>query len=153
MVMPSPKKILFVFFILFQTIAYSQKAYIKTYKPLADSLAKVYQIPVKVILAIAIIESSSGTSRNAKLLNNHFGIVGKNNLMKTKKIKTMYKQYASAYESYLYFIKVICKKKYYQELKGDSSCEKWVRAMSLQGYSIHPDSWRKVIMKTVNSIK
>ena len=107
---PSPKKILFVFFILFQTIGYSQKAYIKTYKPLADSLAKVYQIPVKLILAIGIIESSSGTSRNAKLLNNHFGIVGKNDLMKTKHIKTMYKQYPSAYESYLDFIKLICKK-------------------------------------------
>ncbi len=153
MVMPSPKKILFVFFIFFQTIAYSQKAYIKTYTPLADSLAKVYQIPVKLILAIGIIESSSGTSRNAKLLNNHFGIVGKNDLMKTKHIKTMYKQYSSAYESYLDFVKLISKKKYYKALKGDLSCEKWVMAMSLQGYSTHPDSWRKVIMKTINSIK
>lgn len=149
----SQKKILLLLFIFCHSVAFNQKLYIKKYKSLADSLSKVYQIPVKVILAVAIIESSSGTGRNAKLLNNHFGIVGKNNLIKTKGIKTMYKQYSSDYESYLDFIRLICKKKYYKELKGDPSCEKWVKAISLQGYSIYAESWRKVIMKTVNSMK
>jgi flagellum-specific peptidoglycan hydrolase FlgJ len=82
-------------------------------------------------------------------LNNHFGIVGKNNLMKTKKIKTMYKQYNSVNESYYDFMKLICRKKYYLDLKGNSSCEKWVKAMSLHGYSTQPESWRKVIMNTI----
>ena len=146
------------YFILFLLLTahlsvFCQSSYITKYKPLADSLSKEYGIPVKVILGIAVVESSSGTSRNARLLNNHFGVVGKNNLMKTKGIKTAYKQYPSAKDSYIYFVKMISRKKYYNTLKGDTSCSKWVHIMSLHGYSVKPESWRRVILSTIKKIK
>lgn len=131
---------------------YAQTPYIEKYRPLADSLAEVYQIPAKVILGIAVIESSAGTSRNAKLLNNHFGIVGKNSLLKTKGIKTMYKEYPSARDSYIGFVKLISSKKYYNEIKGEKSPAKWVDVISRHGYSVQPESWRKVIMKSISRI-
>src|SRR5690349_8695737 len=89
--------------------SFSQSKYVQKYRPTADSLSAEYGIPASVILAVAILESGSGTSRNAKLLNNHFGIVGKN---KVKHVKTKYKQYESVYESYKDFCKVIKKKKF-----------------------------------------
>lgn len=74
------------FFLLFLSISFvgqAQSKYINTYKGIADSLSKEYNIPLKVIFGIALIESSNGTSRNCRLLKNHFGIVGKNNLLQT----------------------------------------------------------------------
>lgn len=145
--------LLFFLFAGLSSSAYSQSAYVKKYKPIADSLSKVYQIPVKVILGIAIIESGSGKSRNCKLLNNHFGMVGKNNLVKTKGIKSRYKQYATSEDSFIDFAKSISKKKYYKSIKGNPSCEKWITTLSNHGYSEKPAAWRKVMMKTINGLK
>ena len=58
----------------------AQTKYVKLFKPYADSLSKEYGIPAAVMLGVAILESGSGTSKNAKALNNHFGIVGKKDL-------------------------------------------------------------------------
>ena len=74
------------FSLLFLSISFvgqAQSKYINTYNGIADSLSKEYKIPLKVIVGIAVIEYSSGTSRNCRLLKNHFGIVGKNNLLQT----------------------------------------------------------------------
>src|SRR5678815_298043 len=79
------------------------KTFINKFRPLADSLSEEYQIPAALILGVSIIESSSGTSRNCKLLNNYFGIVGKNDLLKTRGIRTRYKQYEDATESFVHF--------------------------------------------------
>src|SRR5215216_3908137 len=76
------------------------KKYIKKYRPIADSLGKVYGIPSSVILGVGMVESSTGEGKTAMLLNNHFGIVGKNNLKKSHKIKTRYKYYPSVTASY-----------------------------------------------------
>lgn len=141
-----------LFLLLCGTMVWGQKKYVQQYKPIADSLAKVYGIPVKVILAVAIIESGSGTSRNCRLLNNHFGIVGPNRLLATHGIRTRYKQYADSRASYIDFAKLVSSKKYYAGLKGNTSEEKWVLAMSKSGYSEVPQEWYTVIMSTVKSI-
>ena len=76
--------IVFVTFLFVISIAEGQsKEYVTKYKPLCDSLSVQYGIPSHVILGIAIEESGYGTSKVCRLLNNHFGIVGKNNLLKT----------------------------------------------------------------------
>ena len=77
--------------------------FIKKYGPLADSLETEYGIPASLILGVSIIESSSGTSRNCRLLNNFFGVKGKNNLLKTKGIRSGYKQYANDTASFVDF--------------------------------------------------
>ncbi len=126
----------------FCSIAGAQtKAYINRYTPLADSLAKVYQIPYSVIMGIAVVESSSGAGRNVRLLNNHFGIVGSNNLRKTKKIKTRYKQYPNATASYVSFCNLMTRKKFYRKLKGNLNYKLWLTAISKSGYSELPSVW------------
>lgn len=132
--------------------ANAQKKYIQQYQPLADSLSRVSGIPTKVILAIAVIESGSGTSKVCKLLNNHFGIVGPNNVLKTHGVKTRYKQYEDGHASYLDFARLITRKKYYETLKGEKDEEKWVTEMSKHGYSEVPAEWRKEIMGAIRLI-
>ena len=127
--------------------------YIEKYSGLADSLSLGFGIPVSVILGVAIVESSSGTGRNARLLNNHFGIVGKNNLLKTKAIKTKYKQYPDAESSYLDFCKLISRRKFYSKLKNNSDYKLWIDAISRSAYSEIPDFWKKTILSTIKKNK
>lgn len=141
-------------FLLFNlSFGFSQSSYIKKYKPLADSLSVEYKIPSKVILAIAIVESSSGQSRNCQLLNNHFGIVGKNNVLKTHGIKTRYKQYTNSKESFIDFAIMISRKKYYKKLKGNPNSSEWIDEISKHGYSEKPSIWRKNIKETIKNNK
>ena len=156
--LPSLKKLgLFVVGMIFLgATAQSQsstKLFIKKYQHLADSLSEDYGIPSSIILGVAIIESSSGTSRNCKLLNNFFGIVGKNKLLKTKGIKTRYKQYDDAHDSFKDFCKLLKKKKYYDKLKGNMDYKLWTDAISKSGYSEVPSIWKQRIDDTIRKNK
>jgi len=139
------KALLILFFLVLMQTAFGQKKYVKRYKGIADSLSAVYGIPASVILGVAIIESGSGTSRNAKMLNNHFGIVGKNNLLQTKGIKTRYKQYPNVAASYVDFCKIISRRKFYPKLKGNKDYKVWTDSISKSNYSEVPEEWRKKI--------
>lgn len=145
--------LLIVFGFLFTQSAFSQKAFIQNFRPLADSLGAEYEIPAAVILGVAIVESGSGTSRNCKLLNNYFGIVGKNNLHKTKGIKTRYKQYPDAAASFTDFCKLLAKKKYYKKLKGNMDYKAWVDAISKSGYSEVPSVWKQRVTDAIKKNK
>ena len=127
--------------------------YIKQYKPIADSLAGIYGVPTSVMLGIAIIESGAGKSRNCKLLNNHFGIKGKNNLLKTKGIKSSYKQYDNGRASYVAFCKLMTRKKFYSKLKGKKDHKLWLEAISKAGYSTVPDVWKRNITAAIRKHK
>lgn len=131
----------------------SQKQYIQNYKAIADSLSKVYAIPAKIILSVAVIESGGGNSRNCKLLKNHFGIVGKNNVLATHGVKTRYKQYKNDIASYVDFCELMKKKKFYSSMKGSQNLQKWIEAISKTGYSEYPEQWKKqvnIALKSVN---
>ena len=101
------------------------------------------------MLGVAILESGSGTSRNSKLLNNHFGIVGKNNLLKTKGIKSRYKQYPNVSSCYIAFCKLQTKKKYYARLKGNTNYTLWVDAISKSNYSEVPETWKSRVISVI----
>lgn len=145
---------LLVLFVMlaFQTVS-AQSKYIKQYKPIADSLSDIYGVPTSVMLGVAIIESGAGKSRNCKLLNNHFGIKGKNNLLKTKGIKTSYKQYPDGRASYVAFCKLMTKKKFYHKLKGKNDHKLWLDAISKAGYSTVPDEWKRNITAAIRKHK
>lgn len=145
-------KFIFLFFLLCSTASpvFAQTKYVKEFKPYADSLSEEYGIPTAVMLGIAILESGSGTSRNAKLLNNHFGIVGKNKL---KNIKSRYKQYDHARESYKDFCKLVKKKKFYEKLKGNKNPTVWIEALSKAGYSEVPETWKTRVLSTIKKNK
>jgi len=147
------RKTLLILLLLASQFAFSQSKYIKQYKPLADSLSEEYKIPTAVILGVAIIESGSGTSRNSKLLHNHFGIVGKNDLLKTKGIKSRYKQFESAADSYHAFCKLLKKRKYYDKLKGNMNYHLWLDEMSKHGYSEDPVGWKQKITAAIRKSK
>lgn len=129
------------------------KSFVQRYRPLADSLSAEYGIPAGLILGVAIVESGGGTSRNCKLLNNYFGIVGKNNLLKTKGIRSRYKQYPDATASFVDFCKLLAKKKYYKKLKGNMDHKLWVDAISKSGYSEAPAIWKQRVNDAIKKNK
>ena len=142
--------ILFVFITGLSQPLLAQTKYVKLFKPYADSLSKEYGIPAAVMLGVAILESGSGTSKNAKALNNHFGIVGKNKLTE---YKSRYKQYDHARDSYKDFCKLVKKKKFYDKLKGNSDPTVWIEALSKAGYSEVPETWKERVLSTIKKNK
>ena len=84
----------------------AQHSYIQNHKKIALELSEQYGIPPAVILSIAFVESGGGTSKNSKTLNNHFGIVGKNNVSSSR-----YRYFNSVRESYEAFCKLVARKK------------------------------------------
>ena len=147
-------RFLLVFFLAFTChFSHAQSKYVKKYRPLADSLSLVYGVPCSIILGVAILESGSGTSRNCKLLHNDFGMVGKNDLLKTNRIKTRYKQYADSRASYVDFCKLMTKKKFYKKLKHNKDHTLWVVAISDAGYSEVPDYWKSKVLETIRKNK
>lgn len=131
---------------VFGSVSGQQRAYIEKYKPLCDSLSIVYGIPSQVILGIAIHESGYGTSRVCKLLNNHFGIAGKNNLRKTHNIRTQYKYYPNDTESFIHFCNYLTARKYYKKIKGKTSLKLWFYSIGRAGYCKNPKRWTRQIM-------
>lgn len=128
------------------------KQYINKNESFAQELSKQYGIPASVILGTAILESGSGKSRNARLLNNHFGIVGKNALLKhSPPIRSRYKQYPDVASSYRDFCKLISRKKFYTTLKGSDDYKKWTSCISECGYSRMPQTWKSRVDKTIAS--
>lgn len=120
---------------------------------MADSLSEVYGIPVSVMLGIAIMESASGTSRNCKLLHNHFGVVGKNDLLATQGIRTRYKQYRDSLASYVDFCRIISRKRFYPSLKGSKDYQRWALSISKAGYSEIPEIWRERLVAIIRKHK
>ena len=144
------KIILFWFCFLSWSNLFSQADYFKKYKTLADSLGNEYQIPPCLILGVGFLESGSGKSKVAKILNNHFGIVGKNNLPENGSFKSKYKYYKSITDSYIGFCKLVASKKYYSDLKGNTSIEKWAKAIAAHGYARDANAWSNYIIKVTN---
>ena len=85
----------------------------------------------------------------AKVLNNHFGIVGKNQYVNHNGNKSRYKQYDNEYASYIDFCDMISRKKFYKKLKNNENPKLWIKAMSSSGYSESPQEWEDKIMSVM----
>ncbi len=135
-------------------VAFPQsRPFIQKFRPLVDSLSEEYGVPAAIMLGISIIESASGTSRNCKLLNNYFGMEGKNDLKKTRGITTRYKQYPNAQASFVDFCRLMTRKKFYKKLKGNMNHHLWVDAISKAGYSEAPELWKQRVSTTIRKHK
>jgi len=128
------------------------KSYIANHKAIATVLSKRYGIPAAVILAVAAVESSGGKCPVAKVLNNHFGMEGKNSFVNWKGHTSRYKQYANVFASYLDFCNVISRKHFYKRLKNNEDNVAWVKAMSHAGYSEVPEEWEKKVFGMLHAI-
>jgi flagellum-specific peptidoglycan hydrolase FlgJ len=138
--------ILFLAFLLFSGSANSQNEFFNEYKPLADSLAVVYQMPASVILAVAYQESAGGASVVGRRLNNHFGLKGRVAGGDTVSVKSSYKYFAKPADSYVYFCNLVARKKFYLSLKGNKDYKKWVVSISNTGYAGNAKVWSKHII-------
>lgn len=125
--------------------------YINNHKLIATVLGQHYGIPASVILAVAAVESASGSGAVAKVLNNHFGIVGYNSIVNQRGNKSRYKQYDNVYASYIDFCNLMTRKKFYAKLKNNDNPQLWIKAISRTGYSEQPEEWEKKIMNMMKS--
>jgi flagellum-specific peptidoglycan hydrolase FlgJ len=128
------------------------KNYIAQYAELATSLSKEFQIPTSVILAIAIVESGSGTSKLAKKFHNHFGIKGSNtHSMQLLGYKSSYKEYDSDSASYRHFCEKIANKNLYPITKGNPNCSVWFKRIAKSGYAASASAWYNKMMYVVKT--
>lgn len=152
------KTLILAFTILFTNNLSSQsrisnQSYIEQYRPLCDSLSARYGIPSLVILGIGIYESDYGNSKVCRLLNNHHGLAGKNNLLKTHGIKSRYKQFETDSLGYVAFCDYVAARKYYKTMPADASVEQWLFTIGRNGYCQNPAVWKKHILQILSKNK
>ncbi|HVI45489.1 MAG TPA: glucosaminidase domain-containing protein [Chitinophaga sp.] len=143
--------------LMLSNVGYAQQStnnYLKKYKPISVQLMQETGVPASVILGVAMLESGTGTSKNAKVLHNHFGIVGKNDLAKTKTgHRSRYKQYLSDLASYEHFVALLAKKKWFSRVKGNPDHKVWLTNMNHSGYSSAGNEWIRRVTAIINRYK
>ncbi|MEO5910257.1 MAG: glucosaminidase domain-containing protein [Pelobium sp.] len=133
------KKILaFTFFLVLYSVCFAQSVtlnYIEENKDFAVRMMDKHHIPASIILAVAIHESASGTSKIARYLNNHFGIKGRNS---SKQIRSAYKGYDEVRDSYKDFIDIMESRSKFKILFDqytDYDYRSWARGIQRGGYA------------------
>lgn len=121
--------------------------YLDRFVHVAKELSYQYGIPASIILGVSILESGSGTSINCRQLNNYFGMTGRNHL---KKRRSVYKQYATAEDSFKNFCDIISRKNYYPKLKNNIDYKKWLVSMNRGSYAGAKGIW---ISRVTNIIR
>lgn len=119
----------------FHAAAQTTDDYISSYAENAQMLMREYKIPASIILAVAIHESASGTSKIARYLNNHFGIKGPNS---NNEIRSSYKDYPTVAESYGHFLEFLKSRVSFSKLfdKYDQyDYKNWARGIQRGGYA------------------
>jgi flagellum-specific peptidoglycan hydrolase FlgJ len=138
------KKILLIACLLTSTFAASaqnpQKSYIDKFKDNAIRIMHESGVPASIILAIAMHESASGTSKLARSQNNHFGMKGKSPVSYTgrKRTHSSYKQYDSAMDSFQDFARIMTERKQFSRLSQSLShydYKSWVKGIQHSGYA------------------
>ena len=125
---------------------FTPKQYIETFKPICDSLSVAYSIPSEVILGIAMHESAYGNSKVCRLLNNHHGIAGRNNLQQTHGIKSRYRYFETDTASFVAFCELVKKRKYYPGMIAEKkTTTQWLLTIGRAGYCRNPTAWTKEI--------
>lgn len=119
--------------------------YIAKYSSLCVALGDSFGVPPNLILAVAITESGAGTSRNARVLNNHFGLKAGKQLRTIKGIKTRFRDYETDTASFYDFCIYLTRRKFYPTLKGYFDYNAWLNAMAKSGYSASPTAWKAKI--------
>lgn len=151
------KSLLFCLFFLLHQVIWAQKAavsFIQHYEPIAYELMCKNGIPTSIILGVSMIESAMGQSKNCHLLNNFFGVKGKNQLHKgSSGHRSAYKQFASPKASFEDFVRMIKTKKYYTALKGNMDYQVWLYHMNKHGYAEAKGKWMHDITTVIVKYK
>ncbi|GAA0535155.1 glucosaminidase domain-containing protein [Chitinophaga japonensis] len=146
-----------IFYLLMGHTAHAQqykKRYLDKFQALSIRLMNETGIPASVILGVSMLESGMGTSRNARLLHNHFGIVGRNTLAKRHPTyRSRYKEYPSDSASFHHFVKILSRKKWYAQLQGKPEYAVWLQHMNHSGYSTAGQEWIKRVTSLIKRYK
>jgi len=145
-------KKLFTFCLLILSInlaeAQGTEDYITEHADYAQSLMRAHKIPASLILAIAIHESASGSSRIAQHLNNHFGVKGSNN---NEDIRSSYRDYLNADESYSHFVEIMETRPPFNSLfeqYDQYDYKGWARGIQRCGYA-HSRTWASQVVNLI----
>jgi len=123
-------------------------AYIEKYKSTALKFEKEYGIPAPITLAQGILESGAGTSSLTKASNNHFcikagkGWSGRVHLAWDDEIvKSSFRCYNSADESFRDYAKLLSTSKYYRHLFDLNIYDYrgWAHGLKKAGYATAPN--------------
>lgn len=126
--------------------------FVEKHKKTALVLMRRSGIPASIILGISMVESAMGRSKNCRLLNNYFGVKGKNNLHKGKSgHRSAYKQYPDAAASFKDFVRIVQRKQYYPALKGNMHYKKWLVKMNQHGYAEAKGKWIKDVEQMIRN--
>ncbi|HCN83224.1 MAG TPA: hemagglutinin [Sphingobacteriaceae bacterium] len=109
--------------------------YIELYKDAAIKIMNENGIPASIVLGVAIHESGSGTSKIARILNNHFGFKGQNS---SNKIQSAYKEYDSVEASYADFAFLLKDRSKFRPLFDQYSSFdyfNWAKGIQRAGYA------------------
>ena len=145
-------RILITFIIITANIFYIQgqakrqasyDEYINKYKDIAIQQQKEYKIPASIKLAQGLLETGAGSSRLARVGNNHFGIkckpewTGGRMYHDDDAVGECFRTYKNAEESYIDHSKFLSERKYYVSLfKLDIYDYKaWARGLQESGYA------------------
>lgn len=125
----------FLFVVALSANAQNVVAYIEEHANYAQTLMRENHIPASIILAVAIHESASGSSKIAQNLNNHFGVKGPN---ENTDFRSSYRSYQSDKESYSHFIEIMQTRSPFKKLfdKYDQwDYNGWARGIQRCGYA------------------
>ena len=143
------KKVLYIWLFItcyiFSAKAQTTEDYINDNADQAQSLMREHKIPASIILAVAIHESASGTSKIARYLNNHFGIKGPNS---NTEIRSSFRDYPTVDESYAHFLEFLKSRASFSKLfdKYDQyDYKNWAKGIQRGGYA-RSRSWASQII-------
>ncbi|WCT12326.1 glucosaminidase domain-containing protein [Mucilaginibacter jinjuensis] len=138
------KKILLIVSLVISASAVSaqnaSQSYIQKFKDNAIRIMHESGVPASIVLAIAMHESGSGTSKLARTQNNHFGVKGRSPVSYTgrKATHSSYKQYDSAMDSFQDFARIMTERKQFSHLSGTLNHYDylgWVKGIQRSGYA------------------
>ena len=105
-----PKILIFLFtagIFSFKAVNNKPEAYVNKFSPLAIKLHKETGVPASLILGIASVESGYGSSKQSRLLHNHFGMIGGSETGVKKPYNSRYRYFASDESCYRAFAKLM----------------------------------------------
>ena len=131
----------------------SFEEYINKYKNLAIQQQKEYKIPASIKLAQGLLESAAGSSRLARIGNNHFGIKCKEEWRGGRMYhdddakNECFRTYKSAEESYLDHSLFLANRKYYVSLFDLNiyDYKGWAHGLQKSGYATDKSYGEKLI--------
>lgn len=142
----------FLFIMALSANAQNVIDYIENHVNYAQTLMRENHIPASVILAVAIHESASGSSKIAQNLNNHFGVKGPN---ENTDFRSSYRSYQSDEESYSHFVEIMQTRNPFNKLfdkYGQWDYNGWARGIQRCGYA-HSRTWASQVIAIIKKYK